>query len=392
MDAPAVSGILHGPPGAIGRTTERIRLRAAAAPHALPALVLEDAAFVDRACVDFHRRHDEGQEYDLAALRMQNITLGGNGWIWQGSKEALSDTAVAPLYAQNAAAAAPHALRERFLDLPVRREPRRGLVLQGWGVNVYGHFLIETLPRLLLMAASGAEIFAPFAPVLDRNSPPWLLEILTRHCGIDPGRAIFFDPEGERLALDDAIILPLGIREGFHPAIGPLLDRLVARATGEVLASQPSRLFIRRRGYLNPQSGQRILENEQALADIAAQKFGFTVIEPQTLPWLDQIRIFAGAATIVGEYGSALHNALFAPPGTTVGAIRFANAVQSQIAALRGHRIAYLTAGLRETGPGRFAVDAQRFERFLDRLVEKEQKASFLEKRSKEPLDGISSS
>lgn len=51
---------------------------------------------------------------------------------------------------------------------------------------------------------------------------------------------------------------------------------------------------------------------------------------------------FAGAKLIVGEFGSALHNAIFSPKGTTVLGMNHINSCQTRIAQLRRHRIGYI--------------------------------------------------
>jgi len=61
-----------------------------------------------------------------------------------------------------------------------------------------------------------------------------------------------------------------------------------------------------------------------------------------------------------------MHNALFPGHRARVGILRFIAPDQSTIAALNGHRIAYLTEGIAEIAPARFRADPERLRRFAD--------------------------
>jgi len=67
-----------------------------------------------------------------------------------------------------------------------------------------------------------------------------------------------------------------------------------------------------------------------------------TVVYPEDCAFETQIGLFQNAVTVVGEFGSGLHNAIFSAPGTIVVALNWINPIQSRIARLRGHRIGYL--------------------------------------------------
>lgn len=319
------------------------------------------------AWVAGHAEAPRREPFDLAALGPVPVRLGGPGLIWRG-EALLDDESVLPPYVRREAGRDDCALLHGLAALPVRREGRKALVFHGWGVRVYGHLLIEMLPKLLL-AARFASLFAGAAPVLDRQMPDWFVAILRAHLGIDPARAIWFDSGQERLALDQAIILPLLGREGgYHPVTGPLFDDFVARV-GQPPAQPMPRVFVARGDFANPAAPLRWLDNEAELAAIAADEFGFTVVRPEQLPFAAQVGLFAQAAAIVGQMGSGLHNAIFAPPGCVNGVIRLHGFDQSAIAAMRGQRIGFLGEGIRMVTPGHYLVEADRFRRFLDRLL-----------------------
>ena len=89
------------------------------------------------------------------------------------------------------------------------------------------------------------------------------------------------------------------LRETFLPHVAGSLDG-------------PKRLYISR-----AKARRRRLIGEDALAR-ALEHDGFTTVYLEDLPLLSQVRLFAGAQTIVGMHGAGLANLVFAAPGTKV--------------------------------------------------------------------------
>lgn len=307
------------------------------------------------------------EAFDLAAVGPLAVRLNGPGLIWHQGRR-LDDNAITPIYVAAELERHDGAMLRAATALPARREARRALVFHGWGVQVYGHFLIEMLPKLLL-AARFPALFGDLAPVLDRAMSPWLIDILTAHLGIDEGRAIWFDSRAEQLDLDAATILPLLTRRGgYHPLAGTLIENFAARIAVPPADPMP-RLFVARGDFANPAAPRRRLLNEAELAEIAAREFGFAVVHPETLDFAAQAGLFAQARAVLGQAGSGMHNALFSPAGAAIGMIRFPAPDQSAIAALRRQRIAYLTEGVHEPAPGEYIVDHDRFRHFVEALL-----------------------
>ena len=55
------------------------------------------------------------------------------------------------------------------------------------------------------------------------------------------------------------------------------------------------------------------MNHSEVEATLAAE--GFEVIEPDSLSFIDQVRLFREAAVVVGQTGAGLMNLLFAPVG-----------------------------------------------------------------------------
>ena len=93
---------------------------------------------------------------------------------------------------------------------------------------------------------------------------------------------------------------------------------IVGRCVNRQRPSPPSRIFISRRTITKKTGGSyRALQNEDQLIT-ALEVHGFVVVEPELLPFEEQVRIFSNAKFIVGLGGAAMFNAVFAAPGTKV--------------------------------------------------------------------------
>jgi|GEM_PF-2712299 len=229
--------------------------------------------------------------------------------------------------------------------------PGVSILLTHWNSDVYGHWLLEGLPKLLLLRRLGHlladfRIIAPFPlpplanrflSVLRGRPPSNATSYVQRWVDIAlPGAAIeTYDPRSEYLHCE-ALVSPTTLFSSptfhFHPELATLLDELPVTPARKEL-----RLYITRKRA----SHYREMENVTEIEAIAAAH-GLTVIAPETLPLSEQIRMFAGARLIVGEFGSAMHNALFSPRGSTVFCLNWINALQSRIAQLKEQRIGYL--------------------------------------------------
>jgi O-antigen biosynthesis protein WbqL len=85
----------------------------------------------------------------------------------------------------------------------------------------------------------------------------------------------------------------------------------------------------------------RQLSNQAEIECIAVSE-GLELVKPETLPISEQIALFASADLLVGEFGSAMHNALFSRRGTRVFCLNWINGLQSRIAQLKQQRVGYL--------------------------------------------------
>ncbi len=201
---------------------------------------------------------------------------------------------------------------------PPRRVGSRCALIITPGYAIYGHWLADMLPRLGQLAAAGYDLDS-LTYLIPHDVPAFGLELL-RLLGLGEDRLLRLEP-GAPVQPDELLLptFPHNGRQFMEPmayAAGVLRARIEARHGRLQTEGTPASILVSRRRI-----PARPLENRDAFEAMAVQH-GFTVVHPQTLPVLDQLRLFAGAREIIGEYGSALHASLFSPPGTVVCALR----------------------------------------------------------------------
>lgn len=296
----------------------------------------------------------------------QNAIVSGSGELWVDgallcSRELMPEYAFRILELDRGGS---QELQKRR-ELPVRRIEQPCVSLVGHGTYIYGHFLLEMLPRLLVARAALAATELRTSILLSFDSPSWLLKILTNDLRVSQRDLEFFDPATERIELRKAILPELLYNDdGFHPAAA----RMVAQLTDELVGepnSTAQRIFVSRVGFVNQRHDQRKCLNEPALARIAEHEHGFVPVPIETLPWAQQIGVFLSSRIVAGLFGSGLHNAFFSPAGTRIGAVGRWNLMQSHIGTLRQHDNAYLHVDVQLE----YTVDEDLFRAFLDALV-----------------------
>lgn len=203
-----------------------------------------------------------------------------------------------------------------------RREPGRCVMLLGPGFQTYGHWLVDFLPKLFVLHALGHEIDS-LRYLIPASTPAFGVDLLNV-LGIGSEQLIVYDDQAETV-IPEQLLIPTLVRTSsrtappFADATHFIMDRIRARHGVPSPSPHGPRLFISRR--LSERHTRRRLLNRERIEQLAADS-GFAVIHPQQMPLLDQVRLFAGASHILGEYGSALHASIFAPHGTVVAALR----------------------------------------------------------------------
>jgi capsular polysaccharide biosynthesis protein len=204
--------------------------------------------------------------------------------------------------------------------LGAKRISGRHVCLAGPGYGVYGHWLVEYLPKLGVLHSAGYDV-KTLSYLIPRSVPRFAVDWL-RLLGIKESQLNFYDSEKEFLSVEE-LLLPTVLHNGnrmsplFRDAAN-LLKELVATHGGQVKsASAATRIFVSRKRF----SRARALTNRDRIEGMAINA-GFKLVYPEELPLLDQVTLFSNAQQIIGEYGSGLHGSMFSKPGTIVCALR----------------------------------------------------------------------
>jgi capsular polysaccharide biosynthesis protein len=253
-------------------------------------------------------------------------------------------------------------------NLPVRRLREPVAVIYGPGHETWGHWLLDFLPRLWVLAATGHDV-ASLRFIIPPDLLPFARELLTL-VGLDESQLVTYRYWREILQAD-RLLMPTGLRT--HNRMNPLFreatDFWTARlpALRSTSGGLPAKIFVSRAGA----PGQRVMTNRGAIEAIAVEH-GYRIVMPETLPLVAQAALFAGARRVVGEYGSALHGTVFSAPGSIAcalrGNLRHPSFMQSGVAAALGQSVGYVLGPTEGDVSQRFVIDPGDFRLALELL------------------------
>ena len=171
--------------------------------------------------------------------------------------------------------------------------------------RMYGHWLIDTLPRYRLLAdAKFADI-----PIYISTQHPFQRETIERL-----GHPHVIAAEQHPFIVADKLCVPSHqMTQGYEiPKWAVQYIRKLFADEIAVAGKPLRRLYLSRAGV-----GRRKLDNEDEIAALLAG-LGFEIFEPQKYSVSEQARIFATAEAIIGPSGSAFANIVFCRPGVKI--------------------------------------------------------------------------
>lgn len=230
----------------------------------------------------------------------------------------------------------------------------RGVLLGARAARNYFHWLIEYLPRLLLIEDDPTLVDHH---LLVRG--PVYSQQLQALASVAPSRPVYAWTDSTSIHVDDLVVVDgpcfvsddprLASEDVFacNPALlGRMRDRIIHQLK---LASirGTRRIFLAR-------DGQRDIVNS-TVKDLLKRE-GFEVVRPQTLSFYDQVKLFREAEIIAGPSGAAFTNLLFSQRGAKAlvfNAPRHArNSVFSQLADIAGASVAQVVGFEKESRYG----------------------------------------
>jgi len=204
---------------------------------------------------------------------------------------------------------------------PARMIRGRSFFAGHWG-PVFGHILLETLPRFWPdIDYSGYDHLVFYPKRLETTT-------ITRKRHIDqlvgaagPAKADFvmLANEGARFEQIDIASSPVLMKDAADPRFLEVFDRIADRllVDHDPGGPLPRRIYLSR-SHLPERKRQAANEST---VETMMDAFGFTVLHPQEMSIPDQIAAVRTAEVVAGCDGSALHMSAFARPGTKVLAI-----------------------------------------------------------------------
>lgn len=210
--------------------------------------------------------------------------------------------------------------------------------------TVWGHFLLENLARVHLLAKL-RTLGRPLPIAVPIDAPVWVREFVALY--FSAGETLSYNAAFQRVRAPSFVLPGMMMSHyHFHPEMNAMVRELLDRVVGTapLPLDRPRLLYLSRSRNI----GFHAIANEHEV-EATMTSLGFTVVHPQDMSLRAQLALYAGAEGIVAPYSSVAHNALFAPMGTPVMCFGWMNRCQSGIATLRGQPLAYVKPADGET-------------------------------------------
>lgn len=184
----------------------------------------------------------------------------------------------------------------------ISRDMKNAYLVGGRGGAVYGHWLLDFIPQLIT-AMQVEQRYGFDFPIIVANCPKFgrdLISIL----GMED--RFVFPSQSENLYVEN-IIVPLITKHGPRYSVDVLTNSFDRLSLGSAAPNGNRNLLIGRRK-------PPYASNFQDLCDKLIP-LGFDLVFPEDYSLSDQFYLFGSAKVVVGEDGSALHNAGFCSSG-----------------------------------------------------------------------------
>jgi capsular polysaccharide biosynthesis protein len=207
-------------------------------------------------------------------------------------------------------------------DEVVERMPE-AIWLTGMHSEVYGHWLLEFLPRL--WALMGRPGFHDVPILVDHGMPPQHMEAVRFFAGERNPVRVLREHESVRVArlwvasamafLPPSSFVPFNLvwpENGFSADYARVLQALQTRLRLVDGEAGPRRVYLSRKP-----SQHRRLVNAPEIESVL-REHGFVSYDLGELSFREQLRIIRSAEDVVAARGSAMFSTMFAPPGLRI--------------------------------------------------------------------------
>lgn len=182
------------------------------------------------------------------------------------------------------------------------------------GQENWYHWLLQALPRLKILKASGVKYDKIY---INNLQYPWQKESLQIVMTLlDIPRDALFLIEGDCVVQADQLLIP---SIAYQPSKSPFFPLWLREFLHQCFLKKedtqkklPQRIFISR----SKAKVRKILEEEKVIQDL--EKEGFVKVCLEDLPIYEQAQLFSSAKIIIGPHGSGFANLVFCQPKTTI--------------------------------------------------------------------------
>lgn len=187
----------------------------------------------------------------------------------------------------------------------------------------YAHWMTEVLPRIMLFCSDAH--FSDIPIVVNDGLHENIMKSLFLVAG--GGRRIIVLPIGRALLIKNLYLtsvvgyVPFDRRStksanDSHGIFSPLALEQLSRHLTDSL-DRGSDVSLSRKYYLRRNSKTRNIENAAEIENLLSG-YGFSTLDPETLSFSEQVRVFRNAEMVVGATGAAFANAIFGRRGSCV--------------------------------------------------------------------------
>lgn len=295
---------------------------------------------------------------------LQNIEICGSGYIF-------SEGRVLNENAHTSGVALKRLTDPDYPDnLSVRDRPNRVvidepvLIVAGPGYDVFGHWLLDFLPRVVIAQELLGPLHKSLVLLLPSKTPRWVEGMLQTFCGIERNGIRYYS-ENEDFVTCRRVCLPSFAHNGNYSMHQMMID-FYGRFGKPVPSNEKRRICISRKSF----SQGRMFNAREEMERLAAAR-GFEIVRPEELNFSEQASLFRSAECILGEHGSGLHGSVMSDPGTIVASVGF-NWVQCHVSAafeqptIFMNRLQAIEDG--QAGPRQFAADEGDLIDLLDKI------------------------
>jgi hypothetical protein len=177
----------------------------------------------------------------------------------------------------------------------------------------FGHFLLEVVPRLwVFRRRSPRRVYFHAWRDADKGAPAFLAQTLSGLSAEHPEVRVIERPIRFRKLLAPTSTFDLGVAGS--PECQAWCQELAARLAPGPPRDGPALIYMSRKGLGRR---KRKLDDEDRLEALFAD-YGFSIVSPESLPFVEQVGLMRGCRVLAGAEGSALHQAMFMPAGGAV--------------------------------------------------------------------------